>query len=140
MHTSDPWRSSRFKSRLKDSDRLQSEQFAQPLGLGAAHGDFGLFLVIHAKLVGALKPGNDFLDAIDIYQKGTMRAPEKIVIEAVEQFFQGAAVRLSFHAFHAPGNDADNAVVDRCEAYISLANQKQPPPSFQEDLGGLRFL
>src|SRR5438105_15394278 len=103
MHTLDSWRSSRFKSRLKDSDRLQSEQFAQPSGLGAAYRDLGLFLVIHAKLVGALKPGNDFLAAIDIYQKGTMRAPEKIRIEAVDQLLQGATVRMSFHATHAAG-------------------------------------
>src|SRR6059058_4954385 len=96
MHTLDSWRSSRFKSRLKDSDRLQSEQFAQPFGLGAAYRDFGLFLVVHPKLVGALKPGDDFLDAIDIYQKRPVGAPEEIGIEAVEQIFQRAAVRLSF--------------------------------------------
>ena len=84
MRNSDPWRSSRFKSRLKDSDRLKSEQFAQALSLGAADGDFCLFLVIHPKLVGTFEPGNDFLDAVDIHEITPMRAPEEIRIEAVE--------------------------------------------------------
>src|SRR5437667_9856501 len=114
MHTLDSWRSSRFKSRLKDSDRLQSEQFAQPLGLGAAHGNFGLFFVVHTKLVGALKPGDDFLDAIDIYQKRPVGAPVEIGIEAVEQFFQRAAVRLSFHDITAHGTNVSDSVSDLC--------------------------
>src|SRR5207253_10925772 len=106
MHTLDSWRSSRFKSRLKDSDRLQSEQFAQPVGLGAAYRYFGVFLVVHPKLVGALKPGDDFHDAIDIYQKRPVGEPEEIGIESVEQIFQRAADRLYFHSTHAGGNDA----------------------------------
>src|SRR5215472_12726630 len=32
---------------------LQPEEFAQALGLGTADGNFGLFLVVHAQLVGA---------------------------------------------------------------------------------------
>src|SRR5436309_7148877 len=29
---------------------------------------------------------------------------------------------------------------NRCETHISLADQKQPPPGFEENLRGLRFL
>jgi hypothetical protein len=96
MHNLGSRRSRRFKSsayaeqtaRAADirfvGDRLQSEQFAQPFGLGAAYGDFGLFLVIHSKLVGAFEPGNNFLDAVDIHEIAPVRTPEKIRIEAVE--------------------------------------------------------
>ena len=39
---------------------LQSEEFAQAFGLSPADGNFGLFLVVHAQLVGTLEPGDDF--------------------------------------------------------------------------------
>ena len=94
MHNLGSRRSKRFKSRLTHTaraadirfvgDSLQSEQFAQPFGLGAAYGDFGLFLVIHSKLIGAFEPGNNFLDAIDIHQIGAMRSPKKIGIQTVQ--------------------------------------------------------
>lgn len=45
---------------------LEVEKFAETAGLGAAHGDFGLFLVIHAQLVGAFEPGDDFADVVDV--------------------------------------------------------------------------
>jgi hypothetical protein len=52
------------------------KQFSQALSLGAADRDFRLFLVVQAQLIGALEPGNDFFDVVDIYYEGTMRAPE----------------------------------------------------------------
>ena len=60
--------------------KLQIKKFAQPLGLRPAHGNFTLLLVVHAQLVAALEPGNHFLDAIDIDDKSTVRAPELLVI------------------------------------------------------------
>src|SRR6266581_502913 len=56
----------------------ESEQFPQSLGLGAADWNLGLLLVIHAQLIRALEPRNNFADAIDIYQIGAVRPPEKI--------------------------------------------------------------
>src|SRR6266567_7954428 len=55
----------------------ESEQFPQSLGLGPADWNLGLLLVIHAQLVRALEPRNNFADAIDIYQVGAVRPPEK---------------------------------------------------------------
>ena len=46
----------------------QSEQLPQPLGLRAAHRDFGLLPIVHSDLVGALEPRDDFLDAVDVHQ------------------------------------------------------------------------
>ncbi len=45
---------------------LETEQLTQSLGLRAADRDFGLLLVVHAQLVGALEPGNDFPNPVDI--------------------------------------------------------------------------
>ena len=58
----------------------ESEQFPQSLRLSPAHGYLGLLLVVHAQLVGTLEPGNDFANAVDIHQVGTVRAPEKICV------------------------------------------------------------
>ncbi len=56
----------------------EAEQFPQPLGLRPADRNLGLLFVIHAQLVRALEPGNDFADAIDIHQVGAVRPPKKI--------------------------------------------------------------
>ena len=56
--------------------RLESEQFTQALGLGAADGNLGLFLIVHPQLVGTLEPGDDFADAIDVHEVGAMSAPK----------------------------------------------------------------
>ena len=56
----------------------ESEQFTQPFGLSPADRDLGLLLVVHAQLVGALEPGNNFADAVDVHQIGAMRPPKKI--------------------------------------------------------------
>jgi len=59
-------------------ERLQSEEFPQALRLSTADGNLGLFLVVHPQLVRAFEPGNDFANAVDIDQVGTVSAPEKI--------------------------------------------------------------
>jgi hypothetical protein len=56
--------------------RLESEQFTQALGLGAADGNLGLFLIVHPQLVGTFEPGDDFADAVDVHEVGAMSAPK----------------------------------------------------------------
>ena len=62
----------------------QPEKFSEAFGLSAADGNFGLFLIVHAQLVGTLEPGDDFLDAINIHQVRTMGAPEEVGVQAVQ--------------------------------------------------------
>jgi hypothetical protein len=64
--------------RCDEGRKLQSEEFAQSLRLGAAHRNFGLLFVVHAQLIRALEPGNDFADTIDVYQVGAVCPPKKI--------------------------------------------------------------
>ena len=59
-------------------DSLQPEQFPQSLGLCTADWNLSLLLVIHAQLVRALEPRDNFANAVDIYQVGAVRPPEKI--------------------------------------------------------------
>ena len=54
----------------------EPEQLAESLGLSPADRDLGLLLVIHAQLVRAFEPGNDFADTVDIHQVGAMSPPE----------------------------------------------------------------
>jgi hypothetical protein len=56
----------------------EAEQFPQPLRLSPADRYLGLLFVVHAQLVRALEPGNDFADPIDVHQIGAMRPPKKI--------------------------------------------------------------
>ena len=69
-----------------------------------------------------------------------MRAPERIGIEAAEQFFQSAAVGLTFHAVRTGGDHADDAVFNRSEANVFLVDQEKASGSLQQDFGGLRLL
>ena len=62
------------------ANELQTKEFAQAFGLGAADRNFRLFLVVHTKLIGTLKPGHNLADTIDINQIRAMGAPEKISI------------------------------------------------------------
>src|ERR1700722_16632367 len=55
---------------------LEAEEFAQAFGLGPADRNLGLLFVVHAELVGALEPGDYFLNAVDVDQKGAVGAPE----------------------------------------------------------------
>jgi len=57
---------------------LEPEQFPQPFGLSAADRNLSLLLVVHAQLVGALEPGNDFADTVDVHQVGAVGPPKKI--------------------------------------------------------------
>jgi hypothetical protein len=66
-----------------DCARLQIEQLSQPLGLRAAHWDFGLLFVVHPQLIARLEPGHHFADLIDIHHEAAMGAPEA---RWVEQF------------------------------------------------------
>src|ERR1700691_1385215 len=91
---------------------LEVEQFPQPSGLRAAYWNLRLLLVVHAQLVGALEPGHDFADVIDVDQKRAMRAPENIRIEIVEKLLQRPAVRLPFQARMAAGGHRYHAIFD----------------------------
>src|SRR5580693_872604 len=57
------------------SQSSQPEQFPQPPGLSPADWNLCLFLVVHAQLVRALEPRNDFADAVDVYQVGAVGSP-----------------------------------------------------------------
>ena len=59
-------------------ERSEPEQFPQALGLSAANRNLGLLLVVHSQLIGTLEPWNDFANAVDIHQVGTVGSPEKI--------------------------------------------------------------
>src|SRR5437588_2169887 len=59
-----------------DQPASESEQFSQTLGLSAADGNLGLFLVVHPKLVGAFEPGNHFTNAVDIDEIRSVSTPE----------------------------------------------------------------
>src|SRR5580658_869525 len=58
----------------------EPEQLPQPPGLSPADRNLCLFLVVHAQLVRALEPRNDFADAIDVHQVGAVGSPKKIRI------------------------------------------------------------
>src|SRR5579862_1832964 len=56
----------------------ESEQLPQPFGLSPADWNLSLLLVVHAQLVRALEPRNDFSDAVGIHQVGAVRPPKQI--------------------------------------------------------------
>src|SRR5260370_39586942 len=76
----------------------QVEQFPQAAGLGTAHRNLRLFLVVHAQLVGAFEPGHDFPDVIDVDQKRPGGPPKQIGVERVEKLFRRSAVRAALQA------------------------------------------
>jgi hypothetical protein len=59
---------------------LEPEKFPQPSGLSPADWNLCLFLVVHAQLVRALEPRNDFADAVDVHQVGAVGSPKQIRI------------------------------------------------------------
>ena len=65
-------------SGYRAGEKSESKQFPQPPGLSPADWNLGLLLVVHAQLVRALEPRNDFADAVDVHQVRTVRPPEKI--------------------------------------------------------------
>jgi hypothetical protein len=60
----------------------QSEELSQPLRLSPADWNLALFLIVHAQLVGTLKPGYDLANAIDIHQIGTVSSPKQSGVQA----------------------------------------------------------
>ena len=60
------------------NESSESEQFPQSLRLSPADWNLSLLLVVHAQLVRALEPRDDFADAVDVYQVGAVRPPKKI--------------------------------------------------------------
>src|SRR5258706_1262065 len=122
------------KAKTIDNPSLQSKQLTQALGLGTGDGDLRLLLVVHAQLVAALEPRDDFLDAIDIHHKTAMRPPEEIGVERLEQFFQGAAVGM---AFHGVSHYADDTVFDGGVADLFLVHQHESSSRADHYLAGL---
>jgi hypothetical protein len=55
---------------------LEPKQFAEPLCLRPADWNLALLLIVHAQLVGTLEPGDDFANAIDVYEVRPVSAPE----------------------------------------------------------------
>jgi hypothetical protein len=58
----------------------EPEQFTQPPGLSPADWNLSLLLIVHAQLIRALEPRDDFADAVDVHQVGAVRPPKKIRI------------------------------------------------------------
>ena len=56
----------------------ESEQLPQSFGLSPADWNLSLLLVVHAQLVRALEPRNDFPDSVGIHQVGAVRPPKQI--------------------------------------------------------------
>src|SRR5450755_4686118 len=57
---------------------LESEQLAQSFGLSPADWNLSLLLVIHAQLVRALEPRDNFADSVGVHQVGAVRPPKQI--------------------------------------------------------------
>jgi hypothetical protein len=62
----------------------EAEKLAQPFCLRPADWNLALLLIVHAQLVGALEPGDDFANTIDVHQVRAMSPPEQARIQAVE--------------------------------------------------------
>src|ERR1700730_13790798 len=60
------------------SQSSESEQLPQPFSLSPADWNLSLLLVIHAQLVRALEPRDDFSDAVGVHQIGAVRPPKQI--------------------------------------------------------------
>ena len=125
------------RSRLISQRTLQAKQLPQALRLRPADRQLGVFAIVHAKLVGALEPGQDLLDPVDVHHVRAMGSPEEVGIKGFKQFFQRPAVGMSFHA---GGRYGDHAFVDRGETYVLLIHQDQPSRRSQQDLLLLRLL
>lgn len=60
----------------------EAEQFPQALRLSPADWNLALLLIIHAQLIRAFEPRDDFANSIDIHQIGTVRPPEQARVQA----------------------------------------------------------
>src|SRR5579863_3307577 len=110
---------------------LEVEQLAKALGLGAADGDLGLLLVVHAQLVAGLEPGHDFADLVDIDDEAAMSAPEARWVEQLKQLLEGAAFGL---AFEGARDNANDALVDGGEADVGLIDKQQAALRLHDEL------
>ena len=68
-----------------------------------------------------------------------MGPPEHIGVEAVQQFFERAAVGLSFHAAGAARHHRDHSILDGSETNVLLIHQEQASGGLQQDFGRLRL-
>ena len=103
--------------------------------MGAADGDFGLALVVHAELVTGFEPGDDFADVVEVDDESAMSAPEEGGVEEVEELLEGAALGVAFKGL---GDDADDAFVDGGEADVGLIDEEQAALGLDDEAGGLR--
>src|SRR5208283_3950555 len=78
--TRSPQAAAEFNGEHRAKKALQAEQLPETPGLSPADRNLGLLLIIHAQLVRAFEPGDDFTDAINIHQVGAVRPPKKIRI------------------------------------------------------------
>src|SRR3989442_1714040 len=65
----------------------------------SADWDLSLALVRHLQLQCAVEPRNDFLDLVEVHQKGAMHAPEDLWVEIGLQFFKRSKISFpgKFH-------------------------------------------
>jgi len=113
----------------------QVEEFAEAFGLLAAHGDFGVFLVVHFEHEAGFEPGNNFFDVVDVDEIGAVGAPEGVGIQRGEEFVEGAIVGGAFHVF---GSDGDEAAVDGSEDEVGGVDEEHALLGADEDFGRLR--
>ena len=102
--------------------------------MGAADGDLGLALVVHAELITGLEPRDNFADVVEIDDEAAMGAPEEGGVEEVEQFLEGAALGVAFNGL---GDDADDAFIDGGEADVGLIDEEQAALGLDDEAGGL---
>src|SRR6266849_9989531 len=72
--------------------RLHLQQLAQPFCLRAADGNLRLLFIRHFEHVAGLEPRHHFLDAVDVDQVRSVRAPKDVGIERGLQLLDGAVV------------------------------------------------
>jgi hypothetical protein len=114
---------------------LELEEFAEALGLLTGDRDFGLLFVVHFEHEAGLEPGHHFLDVVDVDEEGTVRAPERFLVEGAEEFLEGAIVGSAFDVF---GDDRNEAAFDGSEDEIARIDEKHALLGADKDFGGLR--
>ena len=71
--------------------------------------NLSLLLVVHFELETRFEPGDDFANAVDVDEKGTMHAPKDVRIEIRLQFLNGTVVQVSLDISR---DDCDQSIVD----------------------------
>lgn len=62
----------------------EPKQFPQALCLGPADWNLALLFIIHAQLVRALEPRDDFPNSVHVHQIGAMSPPKQSLVQAAE--------------------------------------------------------